>query len=62
MVPGDSFLEVLEARLDDDDLASSTIERTLIDCRQFSTWFEETNGNEIDPEDVQIVSVDLREY
>lgn len=62
MVPGDGFLEVLEARLDDDDLASSTIERTLIDCRQFATWFEQTNGATLDPGDLQLVSVDLREY
>ena len=59
---GASFLEVLETKLRDDDLADSTIERTLIDCRQFAQWFEETNGAQLDPEDVQIVSVDLREY
>lgn len=56
------FMEALEAELHDDDLADTTIERTMIDARQFFEWFEETNGVALDPQDVQIVSVDLREY
>ena len=56
------FLTALEAELHEDDLAASTIERTMIDTRQLFRWFAETNGVVLDPEDVQIVSLDLREY
>ena len=61
-MPKEDFIAKLEAELNNDDLADSTIERTLIDARQFEEWFKGTNGVQLDPDDVQIVSVDLREY
>jgi len=52
----------LRERLAEDDLAAETVKRTVIDARQFEEWYRGTAGQELDPETVPVVNVDLSEY
>ena len=45
-----------------DDLAPGTISRTRIDAAQFEEWLRGSTGSHLDPDDVQVASVDLQEY
>lgn len=57
-----AFIERLEARLREDDLAGETIKRTLIDSNQFELWYLETTGTQLNPDDLQVVTIDLQEF
>lgn len=56
------FLTKLVAALEADDLAPGTIARTRIDAAQFEDWLRGSTGSHLDPDDVQVASVDLQEY
>jgi integrase len=56
------FIEKLKEKLAEEDLAPGTVERTLIDASQFCGWYQGTTGQELDPGDLGIVSVDLAEF
>jgi integrase len=57
-----TFIQALRAELTEEDLAESTIELTVTDARQFEEWYEGTTGHGLDPDDIQVVAVDLQEY
>jgi integrase len=56
------FIRRLQEKLAEQDLAPGTVERTLIDTRQFCDWYRGTTGQELDPDAPALVSVDLAEY
>lgn len=56
------FMLMLREKLLDDDLAEETVKRTLIDANQFEQWYLETTGKPLDPDDLQVVTVDLQEF
>ncbi|MEN6546531.1 MAG: tyrosine-type recombinase/integrase, partial [Armatimonadia bacterium] len=56
------FIDNLKEKLREDDLAEETVKRTLIDARQFEKWYLETTGKPLDPDDLQVVTVDLQEF
>ena len=56
------FLTKLRERLAADDLAAGTVERTLIDAAQFEEWYRGTTGEDVDPDNIKLVAVDLAEY
>lgn len=56
------FVGRLRAALDADDLAPGTVQRTLIDATQFEVWLAGTTGQGIDPDNVQVASIDLQEW
>lgn len=56
------FVTRLTGALADEDLAKGTIQRTVTDARQFEAWYDQTTGHGIDPDDIQIVAIDLQEF
>ncbi len=56
------FIDKLEEKLREDDLAEETVKRTLIDARQFEEWYIGTTGKQLDPDRLQVMTVDLQEY
>ena len=56
------FMEALQGKLREEDLAVETVKRTLIDAKQFEQWYHETTGNPLDPDNLQVVTVDLQEF
>lgn len=56
------FMVKLKGALEAEDLAPNTVELTARQARQFEEWYAETVGHGIDPDDVQVVAVDLQDY
>jgi len=56
------LIERLRKQLAEEDLAPGSRERVIIDGRTLEEWYRGTYGEEIDPEDLGITSVDLAEY
>jgi integrase/recombinase XerC len=56
------FMLRLKQKLAEEDLAEATIKRTLIDAAQFGKWYRGTTGHDLDPDDLQVVNVDLAEF
>jgi integrase/recombinase XerC len=57
-----AFMVRLSEALEHEDLAPATVERTLIDSRQFEEWLVAADGHGIDPDHFEITSVDLQEW
>lgn len=56
------FIDSLRDKLADEDLAEGSRERILIDCRQLEEWYLGTYGQEVNPDELALTSVDLAEY
>ncbi len=56
------FVARLRDALAKDDVADSTARKTLADVRRFDLWLTESVGEPLDPDDVQVVAVDLQHY
>ncbi len=56
------FIQRLKQKLSEEDLAAETVKRTVIDANQFEVWYHGTTGHDIDPDDMQVVNVDLSEF
>lgn len=57
-----SFIERLKEALVADGLAPATIQRTVIDCRQFEGFLRKKTGEELDPDDLRLTALDLAEF
>jgi integrase/recombinase XerC len=57
-----TFMKRLRERLAEEDLAAETVKRTMIDARQFEGWYRGTAGHDLNPDDLQVVAVDLSEF
>lgn len=56
------FVQRLREKLAGEDLAKATKRLTVQDACAFATWWRGSTGQELDPDDLSIVSVDLAEY
>lgn len=56
------FIAKLREKLAETDTVEASQERVIIDCRQLEEWYVGTYGQEIDPEDIGLTSVDLAEF
>jgi integrase/recombinase XerC len=56
------FVTKLVAALEADDLAPGTITRTRIDAAQFEEFLRGSTGSDLDPNDVQVATIDLQEF
>jgi len=56
------FIERLREELARDDLMESSRQRVLIDVRGYCDWHRGTYGEDLDPDDVRVSSMDLAEF
>jgi len=56
------LIETLRKKLAEEDLAPGSRERVLIDATTLEEWYRGTYGEDIDPDDIALTSVDLAEY
>jgi integrase len=61
-MPDTRFIQALIAKLAEEDLVDASRQRVLIDCRQFEDWHHGTYGQDLNPEDLALTSVDLAEF